>query len=186
VAGPILEALKYTGHQEALRELYANLLASLMDKTTALKAHPGFVEMIKQMTPDEADLMSFFARNTNFPLINVRAKLKNGIGGFDRLRHFSHLGIKAGCDYPELTPSYLDNLSRFGLIEIKDDTYYTDKNIYEPLEKDAVIIEIVEKINKEGDKTPEIIKGILDVTELGKQFIAACVLDHASLRVDNK
>jgi hypothetical protein len=28
IVGPALEALRYTGHQEALRELYANLLAT--------------------------------------------------------------------------------------------------------------------------------------------------------------
>ena len=34
VAGPALESLKYTGHQEDLRELYANLLAASMDSRT--------------------------------------------------------------------------------------------------------------------------------------------------------
>ncbi len=31
VAGPVLEALRYTGHDEQLRELYANLLATSLD-----------------------------------------------------------------------------------------------------------------------------------------------------------
>src|SRR5690554_2969816 len=37
VAGPAIEALKYSGHDKNLRELYANLLASAMDKETVHK-----------------------------------------------------------------------------------------------------------------------------------------------------
>jgi hypothetical protein len=184
VAGPILEALKYTGYQESLRELYANLLASSMDKMTALKAHPGFVEMIKQMTPDEADLMHFFARGTPLPLINIRAKLKDGGGGLTILKHFSLFGFDAGCDYPELTPSYLDNLCRLGLIEIPAYSYYTDKKLYEPLEDDKQIKEIIGQISKEANKTPEVDRGRVEITELGAQFITACVQDHLLLRAN--
>jgi len=55
VAGPALEALRYTWHEETLSDLYANLLAaSSMDKSTADGAHPAFVEIIRQLTPDEA------------------------------------------------------------------------------------------------------------------------------------
>lgn len=34
VAGPAVEALRYSGHNPNLRELYANLLANAMDKST--------------------------------------------------------------------------------------------------------------------------------------------------------
>ena len=35
VAGPSLEALRYTGHETSLSDLYANLLATAMDTSTA-------------------------------------------------------------------------------------------------------------------------------------------------------
>ena len=50
VAGPALEALRYTGHESSLSDLYANLLAAAMDSSTAQGAHPAFVEIIKQLT----------------------------------------------------------------------------------------------------------------------------------------
>ena len=62
VAGPALESLRYTGHKESLSELYANLLASAMDKETAKTAHPGFVEIIRNMSADEARLLEYNAR----------------------------------------------------------------------------------------------------------------------------
>src|SRR5438874_638088 len=34
VAGPVLESLRYTGNEPALREMYANLLAASMDSQT--------------------------------------------------------------------------------------------------------------------------------------------------------
>src|SRR5690348_3071068 len=53
IAVPAIEALRYTGAESDLAELYANLLATSMDRATAYRAHPGFVDMIKNMSPDE-------------------------------------------------------------------------------------------------------------------------------------
>jgi hypothetical protein len=60
VAGPALEAMRFTGSESALRELYANLLATAMDKDRIEQAHPAFVEIIKQLSPDEAKLLKVF------------------------------------------------------------------------------------------------------------------------------
>ncbi|OWF71984.1 hypothetical protein B4903_22605 [Yersinia frederiksenii] len=60
VAGPALEALRYIGHDESLSNLYANLLASSMNKDTANSTHPSFVDIIKQLTSDEAKLFKLF------------------------------------------------------------------------------------------------------------------------------
>jgi hypothetical protein len=78
VAGPSLEALRYAGHDETLRELFANLLATSMDSSTATNAHPGFVEILKNLSPDEALIMQFFTRNGQRPMVivDVRAHSK--------------------------------------------------------------------------------------------------------------
>lgn len=76
VAGPALESLKYTGHEETLREMYANLLAASMDTRTATGAHPAFVEIIRQLTPDEARLLRLFTPPRPLPLLNVRFEFK--------------------------------------------------------------------------------------------------------------
>lgn len=76
VAGPALESLRYTGHESSLSDMYANLLAAAMDKSTASGAHPAFVEIIKQLTPDEAKLIGLFINHMPFPLIDVRREYK--------------------------------------------------------------------------------------------------------------
>jgi len=56
IAGSIIEALKLTVEKESLRELYSNLLAKSMNIDTAQNAHPAFVEILKQLTSDEAKI----------------------------------------------------------------------------------------------------------------------------------
>ena len=66
VAGPAIESLRYVGHNESLSELYANLIASAMDSKTAKTAHPSFVDIIKNMSSDEALVLDhLFKLQTN-------------------------------------------------------------------------------------------------------------------------
>lgn len=76
VAGPAIEALRYTGHEEVLSDLYANLLASSMDRKTASGAHPAFVEIIKQLTPDEAKLVKLFTADRAYALLSLRSSYR--------------------------------------------------------------------------------------------------------------
>ena len=88
---------------------------------TLRKAHPAFVEIIKQLTPDEANLVALFVNDSPLPLINLRWEFKPNsegkTGGKEVLVHYSHLGTIAGCEYPHMTPTYIDNLCRLGLAE---------------------------------------------------------------------
>ena len=129
VAGPALEALRYTGHESSLSDMYANLLAASMDKATASGAHPAFVEIIKQLTPDEAKLVALFIHQMPFPLLNVRWEYKTPTeektGGQEVLVNFSLLGAQARLEFAHLTPTYIDNLCRLGLAEIHSMWQYT-------------------------------------------------------------
>jgi len=180
VAGPALEALRYTGHESSLSDLYANLLATAMDKSTAQGAHPAFVEIIKQLTPDEAKLVALFVNDPTLPLINLRWEFKPNAegktGGKDVLVHFSHLGIIAGCEFPDMAPTYLDNLCRLGLAEIPTFWEYTSKGVYDALENDQLIKATKASIEANSEIQPIIERKGLRVTELGKQFARVCVV----------
>lgn len=179
VAGPALEALRYTGHEETLRDLYANLLAASMDAKTASSAHPGFVEIIKQLTPDEARMLNFFSEAGSLPLITIKSQSEEQEGGFtDVFTNFSLFGQNAGCEHSHLSPSYLDNLSRLGLIELHNDKFYTVSELYEALENHPSVSEIKKQIDEQDGVRAEIQRGMVDLTNLGNQFIKACVIDH--------
>jgi hypothetical protein len=86
VAGPALEALKYAGHEENLRNMYANLLANALDKETKNNAHPSFVEVIKQISPGEAALLLLISERSQYPVIcsySFQASVQGGMMGHD-------------------------------------------------------------------------------------------------------
>lgn len=179
---PALQALSYTGDEPELQELFANLIASSMDKHTSDFVHPSFVEQIKQLTPDEAKLLKYFSVTTNLPTITIRSELKEGKGGWDVYRHVSLFGEKSGCENPHLTSVALDNLIRLGLIEIPHTYSYTDKMIYEELKNDSNVKSACEQIDKEEGRKCKIVEEMISITDFGNQFINICVTDHKEHR----
>lgn len=182
IAGPALEALRFTGHEEVLRELYANLLAASMDVKTVSMAHPSLVEIIKQLTPDEARLLKFFSTAVTLPIISVQAHIVGEPGGFvEVLTNFSLFGRDAGCEHPHLVPAYLDNLARLGLIQVPD-KWYVGEGAYQELENHPSVVEAKEQIDGQEGRRAEIDKKFVEITHLGQQFIDACVEDHREAR----
>lgn len=74
VAVPAINAISYSYQSDVLLNMYANLLASSMLKDRKWKVHPSYVEIIKQLLPDEAKLLMHIANNTGeneYPLISL-------------------------------------------------------------------------------------------------------------------
>ena len=176
VVGPALEALRYTGNNETLSELYANLIANSMDKETIKKAHPGFVEIIKNMTADEGLILKVFIPNVYEPIMDIKLKLKKGGGEHNLVNNYSNIGIEAGCKYPDLAPKYIDNLCRLGLLHIPAGRLLVNTNAYDPLTKTDEYIALKREHETEYMEIVEI-KKYIELTELGIQFKEACVID---------
>lgn len=179
VAGPALESLRYTGHKESLSELYANLLASAMDLKTAKTAHPGFVEIIRNMSSDEAKVLEFILKNEVAPVVDInRVLLKQG-GKVATHELVSTIGTDALCEHKELTGSYLINLERLGLIEIPRDGHLTRPGAYDLILNDSPVKKILAKLNEGGDEYKgDVKKYYVKVTVFGKQFGNACVISR--------
>lgn len=192
VAGPAVEALRFAAHEPSLRELYANLLATSMDAKTAREAHPAFVEILRQLTPDEARILKQASqiRYMPFPMPLISARCTaNDINSdvkfvyIEDFVHFSLVGQQANCVYPELAPTYLNNLCRLGLTEILpfDASLFAHAQLdcnasYSPLEQHPRIIS--EWIPNDGgpfDTKVVITREVLRLTSLGEQFCSACV-----------
>jgi len=62
IAMPLLIPLAYMEDDNPLTELYVNLLARAIDKERQGEAHPAFVRIIDQLSPDEA-LLLFLLRD---------------------------------------------------------------------------------------------------------------------------
>ncbi|MBR5614154.1 MAG: DUF4393 domain-containing protein [Clostridia bacterium] len=172
VAVPALQQISYCFDSEELRDMYANLLASSMNIDTKYNVHPSFVDIIKQLTPDEAKLLKKLSHQNGYPLIDVVLTIKKG-GYITLVHNFTDIAENV-CDCPNEIFSYLDNFERLKLIEIPYGTYFKDEKLYKELEEHSFVKQLLNKPVKENEKI-EIKKGKFELTAFGKNFIKVCL-----------
>lgn len=179
IAGPALESLRYTGHNKDLRELYAALLATAMDSGTMHQAHPSFVEIIRQLSSDEALMLHELVKTMEAPMIDIRNESINpSIGGHWVLKHFSFLPYISGCTQPELGNVYLVNLQRLGLVELRENYQIYPKGGLDPyreIEDHPIVKAISTEITATPERKPVIGRGVAYLTPMGVQFARACI-----------
>ena len=69
IAGPTIEALKFTAEKPTLQEMFAGVMAGAMNKDTCEDVHPSFVEKIKNLSELDAVLFSYLATNDPVPTL---------------------------------------------------------------------------------------------------------------------
>lgn len=74
---PAIQAISYSMDSEELRNLYANLLAKAMNSDTKDHVHPSFVEIIKQLSPNDALLIKEIHKNIIIPFLNRASSFNN-------------------------------------------------------------------------------------------------------------
>jgi len=153
VAGPAIEAMRFAGSEPELRELFANLLAASMDARTAATAHPAFVEIIKQLTPDEARILKYLSERLPdaHPIVDLREV--RGEGFVTLMGNYSHIGKAAGVKNDEVTPVSLENLCRLGLCEMPRQFQISPSTIYDALENDPALLTIRSQRAAVGSKS---------------------------------
>jgi hypothetical protein len=183
VTGPAIEALKFTGHDETLQDMFANLIANSLDAKTAVEAHPSFVDIIKNLSSDEGLILKLFAAALQFPLVDVKRVNKKD-GGFHVLhRNISLIGGLAHCKHPQLTPNYLDNLCRLGVLEIPSGRRLNNPKAYEAITSGPVIDQLSKQFQGDEHLTIGFDQKMIQVTSMGRQFINACVVDKRGQEV---
>jgi len=181
VAGPALDALKYAGHEESLREMYANLLATVLDSQTATAAHPAFVEVIRQLTPEEARILAALATRKEYPEVcSISQSLAKPSSSWlaypENEEQFTNLRLlyyelctELGFDSSNFTQKCLDNFQRQQLMEMTA-TYSRKK---EPGFFAPVTVEEIDSENSEERDEK------LRFTIFGRSFVQACVVEKA-------
>ena len=180
VAVPTIEALRYVGEEEYLCDMYANLLASSMDKSTKDGALPAYAEIIKQLTSDEARILKYISLDIKkpIPIIDITSIEKNNVKGGIRhhVRNISLLGVLAKCEVPLLTSIYIDNFIRLGIAEIPYGNSYTNKTIYHDLKNHEDVKNYINEINETyPNRKVKINEKTFQITNFGINFIHICV-----------
>jgi hypothetical protein len=74
VAGNLISGLVFAQHEPELRKMFLNLLASSMVVGLRERAHPSFVTILRDMTPDEARIILHTAARQHIPAIRLRQR----------------------------------------------------------------------------------------------------------------
>lgn len=192
VVGPAIEASKFYIEEEDMREMFANLIAASMDDRLTNEVHSSYVEIIKQLSPLDAQNLIHLNKGQNL-IAGVRLKLKNG----GLITPYTNLYLDNPNEqrHSKIAPS-LDNLKRLGLIDITysewafPDSKYDyfreapEFKEYESFYQSVVALKLAEE---QGVNLPnniknypdvdsiDIDKGLAEMTAFGKNFCKICL-----------
>ena len=177
VAVPAIQQIAYCQNNNILRELYANLLASSMNSDKKWLVHPSFVDIIKQITPDEAKIINSISpfKNNFIPLIDVQLfdKNSNNKSGHQLfVTNFTTLGLDI-IENPQNICGYIDNLIRLNILEIPATYHLTDPNRYTPLESHPLLASMIPMVYHTIYEIKYRHK-VLQITNLGLMFKEVC------------
>lgn len=177
IAVPAIQYISYCMDNEELRDMYANLLANSMNKVVKNGVHPGFVEIIKQLSPDEAKILKYFSHTNTIPIVDLKRENENN-EGIAIIKNFSDIGKTAGCEDTIGIGKCFDNLIRLGLIE-RAEAYRTlvKKDAYTSIKEHSYIKTNVEAIKKHPEpyNKPHFTESYLYITDFGKAFCNICL-----------
>jgi len=172
---PVAEKLSYVT-DDRLSSLYVKLLATASNKETLGDAHPSFVNVINNMSPDEAHLLEYFVANDAMPFVVGRAVIPSSGAHSTISSVIVPENALAGLAFPANIDAYLSNLEGLGLLEVRDDQWISDDSVYAPLQ-DRHREELTTSIANHprfADRKLDFQKGTVKRTSFGRKFIAAC------------
>lgn len=180
IAVPALQYISYCMDNKELRNMYANLLANSMNKIVKNGVHPSFVEIIKQLCPDEAKILKYIYQYIQIPTITLCAENKKH-ERYNRIKDFSDIGELIHCEFSLEISKYFNNLTRLGLV-IPSSLFssLTNESLYIPLEQHEIIKKSQKDISENTESEyniPQITRGYMEITDFGKAFCKICIED---------
>lgn len=191
IVGPAIEASKFYIENDDLKLMFAKLIASSMSIDTKDHAHPSFVEVIKQLSPLDAQNLKLFSTQVSIPIAKFR--FENDIGNGIDYKTNVFLS-NPNCTNIDLLATSISNINRLGLIDIDYSSHLVDDSLYTVFENNSEYLKYKDFLNiaeyKEGiyflqderigidfSTYNKIVvkKGIVSITPLGKAFIKTCI-----------
>lgn len=186
ILGNVMDSLKYNLNEDYLVEMYTNILISDMDSRTKNKCHICFVEILKQLSKNDLEVLKriYMMKHTSsipFGKLNiVDSNNKSLKYEFHSPIYITNIDNYVIDDYNAFSTS-IENLNRLGLIEINYIKYYTDKAIYDLLIQ-KVLSSCTHILNDLRSDNPEATfgceKAILTINNLGYDLMQICLRDN--------
>ncbi|MDT0685235.1 DUF4393 domain-containing protein [Autumnicola psychrophila] len=179
ISNPILDRFSYVSNKE-LSDAFVKLLASASSSKKAKDAHPGFIQIIDRISPDEARILKYLATAIAIPVVDIKHHNNPDNSTQYRLVIKGETGLKQKLilNWPDNLPIYFNNLESLGLISRKP--YYLTiletkfETILEDL--DPKLKKVFENYNEEElREVRKEDKGMYEKTNFGNMFIRACI-----------
>lgn len=160
IAAPIMDATESYIHDPEIRSMFATLLASSADSIKESMVRPAFVQIIKEMSPIDAKILSSLSAPV-YPVAQLQSNEGNGsvtlqTNLFQNIPNFGSV---------DQVSSSLSNLKRLGLVEIVYDVHLSAEHAYDLLEQQIGL-----SVLKAKNPKIEIKHGVLEMTPIGKDF----------------
>lgn len=174
IVGPALEASKYYYEEKEIRDMFKRLIVNSMDNRKAGSVHPSFTEIIKQLSPLDAQNLKLFDKRQSYPICEYHI-ISDGNKGYRTLL------TNVFLDNPNCTKEYeqsvsFSSLNRLELVNVDFMTYMTDAALYEKFEKSEYYQALIRQLSYTVDKKRiEIKRGQVSVTPLGSAFLRVCL-----------
>lgn len=174
IAGPALQGLAFSHEEANLKNMYLSLLATAMDARVANEAHPAFVEIIKQLNAEEAQLIGGLLALQALPIVEIRLQAV-GTNGWKvletHLLNLTDTETSSPSENPR-TAAMVDNWVRLGLVHVDYVKLIDAEGSYDWVEGRPEVMRY--KTHFESETVKVIFaKGVIVKTALGIQFAKA-------------
>ena len=170
VGVPILEKLSYVTNEQ-LSEMYIELLAKASQKESANVAHPSFVNIINNISPDEAIFMRSIRYTDFIPYVEVREITSDEKHSWITVDPIVlSPTFLSELTYPNNGAAYVSNLLGLGIFAITPGDQLTSENAYKDVEEYAQEKLPVRASIKQGKKIIHE-RGVIRVTAFAKLFL---------------
>ena len=172
ILGPAIDGLKYNLDEEHIKEMFTNILLSEMNNKQQKKVLPSYIEIVKQLSRDDAKLLKFIKDNelSSEPIIKLKINFSDG--GHATPSDDLLLIIKE--EYKLIPAIIIDNLSRLKIIEIDFMNFRYDQSLYDKAFQRIKSETPMGMISSPSQKL-DYSKGMLKVTDYGKNLIDICL-----------
>lgn len=173
IAGPAIQGIAFAHEESNLREMFLNLLATSMDRKSAANAHPAFVEVIKQLSGEDASHLQILCKvNFHHAIAEIRRKEKAPPHNY-RVLH-THVmswlnGENGEPKIVEKSTEMIDNWIRLGLVKVEYDTYISSPDAYAWVDSRPEMLE-AKKSHASDTIDVDWQRGLLTFTQFGIQF----------------
>jgi hypothetical protein len=152
-----------------LRERGAELLRRSADVHFVEDMHPAYERILGELTPDEARILRFLAKEGPQPTVDVRTNRPLGIGSELIEAGLSMIGRQAGVRHMGRTNAYLNNLFRLGLV-------WFSREEVEPSRYQVVEVqpEVQAAMSRAG-RAPKTVRRSIHLTPFGDDFCSTCL-----------